>query len=919
MSEWSRKATIGIPAVLIAGALLVTVAWPVLDPRAEDLSIVYPFDGSVFPPEIVSPTLWWDDVSPHADRWRVTISFDDGGSNVRADVDDRYWTPDAQLWESIKERTVESGATVEIASVKSVLGVGLTISRDAVSISTSRDSVGAPIYYRDVPLPFRFALRNLPMIRWRLGEISSYEPPPVVLDNLPVCGNCHSFSSDGQHLGMDANLGSDRGAYALTTFEEETVLSKDKLIAWSDYVRGEKVPTFGMLPSVSPSGRFVLAGVKDRAVFLPREDILFSQIFFPVMGILAYYDRTTGQIEALPGADDETLVQSNGVWSPDGEYVLFARAPAAELSAEARTEDIILTLEESAEVLGGVEFLARAREGGKRFRFDLYRVPFNEGRGGEPEPIPGAHDNGMSNFFPKVSPDGKWIVFTQAHSFMLLQPDSKLYIMPAEGGEPRLMNANTDQMNSWHSWSPNSRWLVFSTKAFGPYTQLMLTHIDENGMDSPPVWLRNFTAADRAANIPEFVNISPQETRVIQEAFIDDYSYFRSGRIYEQLHEYDRAQRDFQRSLELNPENTFALYSLATISRGEGDNQAAREAYEAILDVDPGSSVVHGDLGILLFEMGEIEAAEAEFRTAARLDPENIEAGLNLGRILLNQERVDEAERALDRLLQFDLPFEAAQRVYESLATIHLMRGNYPQAANALRAVVRANYDNVAAHRNLGLAYRALNDLESAKEQFDIVIRLDPNDPMPHGQLGEIYEAEGNTSLALQEFHKVVDLDPGNLAGLMQMARLYYETRDFESARDALTHVLSIESDNVWAIVSLGRVYYETGRFDWAARQFRQLLVMTPNDARVWFMLGEALIREGRSLTEPIEAYQRGLALEPDYVEGHATLGDLYVSAGDLPGAIREFQAALELSGDNPTLADDLRARIADLQRRVGE
>ena len=97
MSTWSRKATIWIPAVLIAGALLVTVAWPVLDPRGGDISIVYPFDGSVFPPEIISPTVWWEDGSPHADRWRVTISLDDAGEVATAEVDERFWTPDAQL------------------------------------------------------------------------------------------------------------------------------------------------------------------------------------------------------------------------------------------------------------------------------------------------------------------------------------------------------------------------------------------------------------------------------------------------------------------------------------------------------------------------------------------------------------------------------------------------------------------------------------------------------------------------------------------------------------------------------------------------------------------------------------------------------------------------------------------------------
>ena len=39
----------------------------------------------------------------------------------------------------------------------------------------------------------------------------------------------------------------------------------------------------------------------------------------------------------------------------------------------------------------------------------------------------------MSNYFAKYSPDGNWIVFCKAKSFMLLQPDSELYIIPAAG------------------------------------------------------------------------------------------------------------------------------------------------------------------------------------------------------------------------------------------------------------------------------------------------------------------------------------------------------------------------------------------------------------------------------------------------------------------------------------------------------
>jgi Tol biopolymer transport system component len=139
-------------------------------------------------------------------------------------------------------------------------------------------------------------------------------------------------------------------------------------------------------------------------------------------------------------------------------------------------------------------------------QYDLYRVPFNGGKGGTPEPIVGASQNGMSNNFPKVSPDGRWVVFVQCHNGQLMRPDSQLYIVPFSGGVARRMRANTRLMNSWHSFSPNGHWLVFSSKARSPYTQMYLTHLDADGNDSPAILIDNTTAANRAVNLPEFVN-----------------------------------------------------------------------------------------------------------------------------------------------------------------------------------------------------------------------------------------------------------------------------------------------------------------------------------------------------------------------------------------------------------------------------
>ncbi|MCP4677769.1 MAG: tetratricopeptide repeat protein [Deltaproteobacteria bacterium] len=72
----------------------------------------------------------------------------------------------------------------------------------------------------------------------------------------------------------------------------------------------------------------MVSTVKDLSVFMPKPDLAFSQLFFPVKGILAVYDRVEGDFFALPGADDNRYVQSNPVWSPDGKNIVFIRAKA---------------------------------------------------------------------------------------------------------------------------------------------------------------------------------------------------------------------------------------------------------------------------------------------------------------------------------------------------------------------------------------------------------------------------------------------------------------------------------------------------------------------------------------------------------------------------------------------------------------
>ncbi len=513
-----RLACVILAAVVFAGGVLVAAliargrrggrAEP---PAAGGLEIVYPLDGAVFPPELPAPTARWVDRAG-AKAWRIVVELP-GGRRLEFRTDAPAWTVPDRAWEQIKQASRDAPARLIVVGLAGD-GGGRAVSGGSVVFGTSPDPVGAPIFYREVAPPFGEAVKDPSKIVWRFGPVSSPQRPPVVLGHLPVCANCHSFSLDGKTLGMDVDYGNDKGSYVIADVAPEIVLDAPKIISWSRYRPEDGQRTFGLLSAVSPDGRYVVSTVKDRSVSAPRPDLAFSLDFFPIKGILVVYDRREGSFRALRGADDGRFVQSNPAWSPDGEHIVFARSRVHPLADAAGDDDLILPPATARKFLAG-----------EPFRYDLYRLPFNAGRGGRAEPLQGASHNDSSNYFPKYSPDGKWIVFCRARGYMLLQRDSELWIVPATGGRARRLACNTTRMNSWHTWSPNGRWLAFASKAFSPYTQIFLAHMDEAGRSSPAVVLERFTAPDRAANIPEFVNAGPQSIRRIREEFVGYLHY----------------------------------------------------------------------------------------------------------------------------------------------------------------------------------------------------------------------------------------------------------------------------------------------------------------------------------------------------------------------------------------------------------
>ena len=757
-------------------------------PPVSAIIVDYPSEGSLFPPDIIAPTFQWRDAEAAATAWRIDITFADRTHSLQlwtqgekmklGELDttlvgyvpptltpeqdaDHIWKPDPKTWAEIKKHAVKGLARVTFTGFRSE-DTGEPVSQGQVRIQTSTDPVGAPIFYRDVPLiptPPEQSERGvikplpdsvLPKIKWRLRYVSGTENK-VVMEGLPTCANCHSIARDGKTLGIDVDgPQNDKGLYGLIPIHRVSSISNDYIIHWSAFSDKLAQKRFGFMSQVSPDGKYVITSIDvpgghgtrvvDRLYNGFFTDYGFGQVFFPTRGVLAWYSKDTGKLKVLPGADDPNFVQTSAFWSPDGKYLVYSRGVA---------KDPYET--------GHPRALYANDPNETQMQYDLYKIPFNDGKGGKAERLIGGSENGMSNNFPKVSPDGKWIVFVRNKNGLLMRPDSHLYIVPFAGGKERLLNCNLKTMNSWHSWSPNGRWLVFSSKTPSLYTQMYLTHIDENGNDSPAVLIEHATESNRAVNIPEFMNIAPGGLEKIDAPATEFYRLFDVAVQLADKKQYDAAVPAWKQALALAPEDPRGHNNLgvALVATGKYDDAIAE--YRKSLELNPSSSQTHNNLGSALAEAGRVDEALPEFEKAVELNPDNGAARVNLGNALAAKGgHLDEAIQQLNKGIELQPESASAQN---GLGVALARAGRLDDAALHMEKAVALAPKAADYRYNFGRVLAAKGDLPAAVVQFEEAAKLSAMQaPVILEMLAATYSDTGRYAEAVSTARQALEL-----------------------------------------------------------------------------------------------------------------------------------------------------------------
>ena len=276
------------------------------------------------------------------------------------------WTPDSGTW-SRQEALRRASGHRQITGFSGHDSKCSPFPAGRVTIETSKDPVGAPIFYRDVPLmPSEIAKgvikplapAAIPLIAWRLryiGEPESrlHDDGAAHLRQLPL------VLARRQDHGAGHGRPAERQGHvcARARFAAMSPSGNEDVIEWSSFrgKLGGKIRVGFMSPGLArravrrhhdqrnrsgPRLDSVSAGFRSWTAGSPegsRRQLLRLQFQgLPLSPGVLSDSRDSGlvqprhrrELQPLPGADDPRYVQTNAVWSPDGKYLVFARAEA---------------------------------------------------------------------------------------------------------------------------------------------------------------------------------------------------------------------------------------------------------------------------------------------------------------------------------------------------------------------------------------------------------------------------------------------------------------------------------------------------------------------------------------------------------------------------------------------------------------
>ncbi len=317
-------------------------------------------------------------------------------------------------------------------------------------------------------------------------NLSTFEET-ALLENTQFdgCVNCHSFNR-GNPTDMSLHIRGNHGATLL------------RLGGHMEAYNTATQETLGscVYPYWHPEGRYIAYSTNNTRQVFHIRDKNRIEVFDSASDLLVY-DTKTNELITTPILAKDSVMETFPAFSADGRTLYFCQST---------------NLPE-----GSVEY--------QNLHYNLCKIAFNpeDGTFGDKiDTLLNAEALGRTATMPRPSYDGRYLMFTMADygQFPIWHHEADLYMVPTEDltapidsvEQYKMKVVNTEETESFHNWSSNSRWLVFSSRRIdGLFTRLYFSHIDENGQETKPFLLpqqnprRYYNQLFMSYNVPDFI------------------------------------------------------------------------------------------------------------------------------------------------------------------------------------------------------------------------------------------------------------------------------------------------------------------------------------------------------------------------------------------------------------------------------
>jgi tetratricopeptide (TPR) repeat protein len=328
---------------------------------------------------------------------------------------------------------------------------------------------------------------------------------------------------------------------------------------------------------------------------------------------------------------------------------------------------------------------------------------------------------------------------------------------------------------------------------------------------------------------------------------------------------------------------------------------------------NPDCSMAYDNLGAVLLQQGRVEEAIADAREALRINPDFAEAHGDLANDLIQQGRIEQAIAEFRKAIQINPAYATA---HSNLGNALLQQGRTGDAIAEYREALRIDPTIATADYDLGNALLQQGRTDDAIAAYREALRVNPALAEARANLGNALIRQGRTDDAIAEFRRATQINPTDAKARYNLGNALLQQGGAEEAIAQFRDALRINPAFAEAHGNLGVALLQQGQTEDAIAQLREAVRINPAYAEAHYNLGNALLRDGQA-AEAIPQIQKALELQPANLAIQNTLAWILATASqpslrDGPRAVElAAQASQAAAGSNPVILRTLAAAYA--------